>query len=100
LQVVLASLMTLTLMTGAQVAEAVQTFEAEWNAVERLNAKAAEAGFEWLETRQLLEQSRETAAAGEWDQALEWLAQARLQAEQAVQQAEREAEAWKRRVLR
>jgi hypothetical protein len=91
--------MTLTLMTGAR-AETVRTFEAEWNAVERLNAQAAEAGFEWFDTRQLLEQAREAAAAGKWDQAVEWLAKARLQAEQAVQQAEREAEAWKRRVLR
>ncbi len=74
---------------GARLAEA-----------EDLRQKAAEAGYEWLETAALLEQAREEAEKGSLDNAIALIEKARLQAEAALTQAEREAEAWRSRVVR
>ncbi len=61
---------------------------------------AADAGYEWIGTEQLLQQAREAQDAGDIELALELVDKARFQAEAAVKQAEREAEAWRGRVVR
>lgn len=75
-------------------------FDAQLAAAERLREDAAEVGYEWLETAQLLEQAREAAADGNLDDASTLVEQARFQAVTAIKQAEREADAWRDRVVR
>jgi len=75
-------------------------FEREYAEAERWRAAAAAAGHEWIETSRLLEQAEATADAGNMDVAFELLGKARFQAEAAVRQAEREAEAWRVRVIK
>ena len=75
-------------------------FERRYNEAERLHIAAAAKGFEWLATSDLLEQARAEAAAGNEEAALALVERARFAANAALQQADREAEAWKRRVLK
>ena len=61
---------------------------------------AAERRAEWLDTRALIEQAREEARLGNYGQAVALADEARRQGELAVEQAEREADAWQQRVVR
>ena len=61
---------------------------------------AAGLGAEWLETEGVIEQARREADQGNWGQAATLAEQALRQGELAVAQAEREAEAWRARVVR
>ena len=67
---------------------------------EGLLQQAADAGYEWLETAALLEQARTEMEDGNLDSALALIEKAQFQAEAALVQAEREAEAWKSRVVK
>jgi len=75
-------------------------FDAQLAAAEQLRAQAAEAGYEWLETANLLEQARDEAANGNLEAATALVEKARFQANAAIKQAEREADAWRERVVR
>lgn len=75
-------------------------FERRFDAAERLRLQAAAQGYEWIGTRQLLEQARAEEESGNAEAAMALVEKARFQAEAALQQAEREAEAWQRRVVR
>lgn len=75
-------------------------FERRYAEAERLRLQAAERGYEWIGTANLLEQAVAEADAGDTDTALALADEARFQAEAALQQAEREKEAWRRRVVR
>lgn len=77
-----------------------QDFDQAWAEAERFLQRSAEAGHEWLDAAELLEQARLLAAEGRDKEAWEALKNGRLQAEMAVQQANREAEAWQKRVIR
>jgi hypothetical protein len=67
---------------------------------EAAQRSATELRAEWLETGGLIEQAREEANLGNLVQAAKLAELARRQSELAVAQAEREAEAWQRRVVR
>jgi hypothetical protein len=75
-------------------------FDRLYAAAEQERQAAADAGYEWLETEDLLEQAREAQEAGDTELALQLVEKARFQAEAAVAQAEREAEVWQDRVIR
>lgn len=85
----------LVLMAGC-----ASEFARRYDEAERLRAQAAEQGFEWIDTAGLLEQAAAAADAGDTERALELAGQARLQADMALQQAAREQDAWRRRVIR
>ena len=87
-------------MIIAVTAGCASEFEQRLAEAEALRAEAAVAGAEWLETGELLEQARAEAAQGNTEYALELVARARFQAERAIQQSEREAQAWTERVIR
>lgn len=75
-------------------------FERRYDEAERLRVQAAEQGYEWIGTKKLLDQAAAAADEGDTETALELAEQARFQAEAALQQAERENDAWRRRVVR
>jgi hypothetical protein len=75
-------------------------FGQRFDEAERLRQQAAERGYEWLGTAELLEQAEEQASLGDTEAALALVDEARFQAEAALHQAELETEAWKRRVPR
>ena len=75
-------------------------FEVRLAEAERLTVQAAEAGYEWLETANLIQQARDAAAKGNLDDATALIEKARFQAETAIKQAAHEAEAWRVRVVR
>lgn len=75
-------------------------FERRYAEAERLRADAAAMDAEWLNTEDLLVQARRAAEAGDTDEALALVAEARFQAEAAIRQAEHEADAWRDRVVR
>lgn len=75
-------------------------FERRYDEAERLRLQAAEQGYEWIGTADLLQQAAAEAEANNTEIALELTEEARFQADAALQQAEREAEAWRRRVLK
>ena len=77
-------------------ADAVRAIEA----AEQARQEAAAIGAEWLETGRLIEQARQAAAEEDWGQAIELSGAAEQQARLALEQAEREAEVWQRRVVR
>lgn len=75
-------------------------FERRYDEAEQLRLEAADRGYEWIGTAALLEQAQAEAAAGKTDAALALVDDARFEADAALQQAEREAEAWQRRVVK
>ena len=77
-----------------------KTVAAEIAMAESARQRAAEAGAEWLQTGSLLEQARQAAENENWQLALTLARQAREQGELAVQQSQRESEAWRGRVVR
>jgi hypothetical protein len=77
----------------------VTEFEHRYAVAEELRQQAAARGYEWIGTSALLEQARQEAAAGNTDAALELVEAARFQADAALQQAEHEAEAWRKRIV-
>lgn len=76
------------------------TFERRYDEAEQLRLQAAAKGYEWIGTADLLEQAAEEAEAGNTEAALALTEEARFQSEAALQQAEREADAWRRRVVK
>jgi len=78
---------------GADLDQALQ-------AAEDLRRQAAGAGFEWLDTAALVRQAQQAMASGDRDAAWRYVEQANTQSRQALEQAAREAEAWRRRVLK
>ena len=75
-------------------------FERRFDDAESLRLQAAEQGYEWIGTAGLLEQAEALAAKGDTDGALALVEQARFQSAAALEQADREAAAWKGRVLK
>jgi len=80
-------------ISGESAAESIDRAEAA-------RQLATERRTEWLDTRGLIEQAREEARLGNYRQAVALADEARRQGELAVEQAEREAEAWQQRVVR
>ena len=72
--------------------------ERRFDEAEQLRQQAAEQGYEWIATADLLEQAEKLAEEGDTEGALALVEQARFQSAAALQQATREAEAWKGRV--
>ena len=62
--------------------------------------RAAELRVEWLATRSLIEQARQEAGLGNYENAVALADKARQQGELAIAQYERESEAWQQRVVR
>jgi len=94
-----AGAVVLTLLVAASPVHGDE-FQLRFDEAERLRAKAAAAGAEWRDTGALLDEARAAAGRGETGKALALVEQARFQAAAAISQAEREAEAWKKRVVR
>jgi len=95
-------LAAMTLMAG-QASAAPVSAEAVENAISRAEAArrlAAEHRAEWLQTAELIEKARNSAALGDYEKAMALAEEARQQGELAVAQARREAEAWQQRVVR
>ena len=77
-----------------------ELFKKSYDEAGCLRQAAADVGVEWLETENLLRRSLQESEEGHWESALALLEKARVQAEQALRQAEHEAEAWKHRVVK
>ena len=75
-------------------------FEQQFAAAQKLQAEAAAAGSEWLETGPLLSRARDAADSDDMEAAFWLLEQARFKAEMAIRQAQHEADAWASRVVR
>ena len=103
--VLLGALLGSALATNAALATEVAPLDAGAVAAmiedaEAARQRAADLGAEWLDTHKLLAQARQEAEGGNLQTAAELATQARRQGELAAAQAEREAEAWQRRVVR
>lgn len=61
---------------------------------------AGELGHEWRDTAKILKKAQETAAAGDLKKAMELVAEAKLQGEAGIVQANRESALWEGRVIR
>jgi hypothetical protein len=77
-----------------------ETFKSLFNQAECLRRLAAEKGAEWLKTESLLQRSLKEAALGHSKVATQLVMEARFQSVRALQQANLESEAWKRRVVK
>ena len=86
--------------TSASLAIGDEIFERLHDSVECLRKQAATMGAEWLETETLLQRALEQAAEGHKETATQLLMKAHLQAVRALEQADREAQAWKHRVIK
>ena len=76
------------------------TYKAAFDAALVARRAAAEAGFEWRDTRKMLRQARSLAKKGEYAKAVELANRARRQGELAVMQAGEQEAAWRAAVLR
>ena len=76
------------------------TFKAAFDAALVARRAAAEAGFEWRDTRKMLRQARNLARKGEYAKAVELANRARRQGELGQIQAEEQEAAWRAAVLK
>lgn len=90
---VFAALITLGLLagcasTGVETVSTGTSGEADSaiSAAASANAKAKELGFEWRDTHNLIREAEEAAAAGDYAKAINLANEARVQAENAIQQ--------------
>ena len=100
---VLLAAMLLGAAAAAQSADAPLTASSVESLIEhavQTRVQAADMGAEWLETRTLVERAREQLEQGNLEQAASLADRARKQGELAIEQATREANAWKQRVIR
>jgi hypothetical protein len=74
-------------------------FEKRFAEAERMRVMAADAGAEWLQTEELIQQAKTEAAGGDTERANSLLELAQFQAETAIKQAQHEAGAWSSRVV-
>ena len=97
----LISALALTALTLTAAADETQeSFDAAYQAAQEARQNAAAAGFEWRDTEEMLEDAKQAAADGDFDTAVTLANDAKIQGELGVQQAAREAEAWKSRVIK
>jgi hypothetical protein len=82
------------------LARCTASFDSRIVEAERLRAEAAAAGSEWLDTEELLNRAKDEAANENMEAACSLLELGEFQAKMAIQQAEHEAEAWSKRVVR
>ena len=97
-----AGAVAVTLAAGAPHAQASDeaTYKTAFEAALTARRAAAEAGFEWRDTRKLLRQARSLAKKGEYAKAVELVNRARRQGELAVMQAREQEAAWRAAVLK
>ena len=76
-----------------------KSFAGILTAAQNAQKAAAAVGAEWIQTDALIDQARQEAEQGNWDMAIELAIKAKQQGELAVIQAEREAIAWRNRVV-
>jgi hypothetical protein len=74
-------------------------FEKRLAGAERMRVMAADAGAEWIQTEELIEQAKTESARGDTERANSLLELAQFQAETAIKQAQHEAGAWSSRVV-
>jgi len=91
---------TMRMVAATEAPANAQTVVHELDLAKTLRRDAEEAGAEWLQTGSLIEQAKQAAESEDWQQALALARQAKQQAELALAQAEREAVAWRARVVR
>jgi hypothetical protein len=77
----------------AAVSELISQAEAE-------RRRAAEGRAEWLQTSRLIDEARQQADQGNWTAAADLAGKALRQSRLALEQAAREQEAWRDRVVR
>ena len=76
------------------------TFKTAYVAAAAAYKAAAQAGFEWRDTKKMLRQARKLAKKGEYAKAVELANRARRQGELGLIQAEEQQSAWKAAVLK
>ena len=81
-------------------ADDAATYDAAFEAAAAAREAAAEAGFEWRDTKKLLRQSLKLAKKGEYRKAIRLANRARRQGELALQQAREQETAWREMVLK
>ena len=77
-----------------------EEFNAAFTQANDARKMAAEMNHEWRDTAKLLKSAQESAAGGDLVNAMKLVAQAQMQSDQAIVQAEREATLWESRVIR
>ena len=77
-----------------------ETFKAAYAAAAAARKAAAQAGYEWRDTRKMLRQARKLAKKGEYAKAVELANRARRQGELGLIQAEEQESAWKAAVVK
>ena len=88
------------LALAAAASETQESFDTAYQAAEEARRQAADVGYEWRDTEEMLEDAKGAAANSDFDTAVKLANEAKTQGELGVQQAAREAEAWKSRVLK
>ena len=78
----------------------VEAFNAALVKANETRKQASAAKHEWRDTAKLLKNAQKAAEGGDFDKAMALVAEAQLQSEQAVIQAERESKLWEGRVIR
>ena len=86
--------------TGAFAQSEMETFVAAFNEANLKRKEASRLGHEWRDTAKILRNAKKAAEAGNLDEAMEYVEQARLQSEMAIVQAQREEKLWRGRIIR
>lgn len=78
----------------------VEEFNMAFKEANELRKTAGSLGHEWRDTAKILKSAAEAAQNGELEKAMKLVAQAKLQSEAGIVQANRESSLWEGRVIR
>ena len=79
-------------------ASASEDFDAAWAEADAKRQEAAAVGFEWRDTKKILESAKKAAEEGDMDKAMQLVAQALEESNDALAQQKRESTLWQGRV--
>ncbi len=91
---------TVLMCAGSAALADVEAFNEAFSKANDTRKQAAEMNHEWRDTAKVLKNAQKAAEAGDFDKAMALVAQAQLQSEQAIVQADRESKLWQSRIIR
>ena len=99
-KVFLPALLLVSVSTVVIGNEAEDNFDTAWKTADAARQQAAKRGHEWRDTEQMLEDAKQLASEGDYEQAMKLVTQAQFESERAVEQAEQQATLWQDAVLK
>ncbi len=100
LRTLVAGILLCTMSLASAAEPTVADYNTAFTEANEARKKAGEMGHEWRDTAKILKLAQEAAQSGDLKKAMQLIAEAKLQGDAGVVQAQRESTLWEGRVIR